>query len=91
MDSVFDIFSFTLMVLSMGLFIYRYMTQDPPIYPYLIISSTCYVGNVLGDSGGGIFAMTLLIAASFSFLGCLLYPQWRNMSDGPARNSESND
>lgn len=85
MDSIYDAYSFTLMLVSMGLFIIRFIRQNPPVFPYLIIACTCYVGNVLGESGGGIFALALLVAASFSFLGCLLYPNWRNMGDMPGR------
>lgn len=80
MFSVFDIFSLALLIVSMALFIYRYVTQNPPVYPYLIIATTCLVANWLGEIGGGLFALSLLIAASFSFLGCLLYPNWRNIS-----------
>ncbi len=88
MFTIFDFFSLALLLASMGLFVKRYMTQDPPVYPYLIIASTCLVANWLGESGGGLFALVLLVAASFSFLGCLLYPSWRSMTsaeDGGAR------
>jgi len=80
MDSIFDFYSFTLMLVSIGLFVVRYLRDDPPVYPYLIIASTCFVGNTLGEAGGGMYAMILLVAASFSFLGCLLFPKWRSMS-----------
>lgn len=80
MESVFDFYSFTLMLVSIGLFVVRYIRENPPVYPYLIIACTCFVGNALGEAGGGIYALTLLVAASFSFLGCLLYPKWRSMS-----------
>ncbi len=80
MVTIFDVFSLTLLLISMGLFVKRYMTQNPPVYPYLIIACTCLVANWLGEAGGGIYALGLLIAASFSFLGCLLYPSWRNMA-----------
>jgi len=80
MITVFDVFSLVLLLASMTLFVYRYIKQNPPVYPYLIIASTCLVANWLGESGGGVFAMALLIAASFSFLGCLIYPSWRDMS-----------
>lgn len=80
MITVFDIFSLALLLVSMSLFVHRYIKQNPPVYPYLIIASTCLVANWLGESGGGIFALVLLVAASFSFLGCLLYPSWRDMS-----------
>lgn len=83
MITVFDIFALALLVASMTLFVTRYLTQDPPVYPYLIIALTCLVANWLGEAGGGIFAMGLLIAASFSFLGCLLYPKWRHMGEPP--------
>ncbi|GJL91726.1 XrtV sorting system accessory protein [Hyphococcus sp.] len=80
MFTIFDLFSLALLLASMGLFVKRYMIQNPPVYPYLIIACTCLVANWLGEAGGGIFAMVLLVAASFSFLGCLLYPSWRTMT-----------
>jgi hypothetical protein len=80
MITVFDLYALALLLVSMSLFVHRYVRQNPPVYPYLIIAITCLVANWLGEAGGGIFAMALLIAASFSFLGCLLYPSWRNMS-----------
>lgn len=90
MISIFDIFSLALLLVSLSLFIYRYMKANPPVYPYLIIACTCLVANRLGETGGGVFAMTLLVAAAFSFLGCLLYPQWRTMSGrAPAAQLEN--
>ena len=83
MISIFDIYSLALLVVSMSLFVHRYTKQNPPVYPYLIIACTCLVANWLGELGGGIFALALLVAASFSFLGCLLYPSWRNMGQSP--------
>lgn len=80
MFTIFDIYSLALLLVSMALFVKRYLTQDPPVYPYLIIASTCLVANWLGEAGGGVFAMAMLVAASFSFLGCLLYPSWRSMT-----------
>ena len=87
MLTAFDVFSLLLLVASMSLFAHRYIKQNPPVYPYLIIACTCLVANWLGESGGGLFAMTLLIAASFSFLGCLLYPNWRHMGETPKNTS----
>lgn len=84
MITIFDVYSLVLLIASMALFVRRYMRQDPPVYPYLIIACTCLVGNWLGEAGGDIYAIGLLSAASFSFLGCLLYPSWRTMSDGDA-------
>lgn len=88
MFTIFDLFSLALLLSSMALFVSRYMVQDPPVYPYLIIATTCLVANWLGNAGGGIFALVLLIAAAFSFLGCLLYPSWRSMDSSDQNSSE---
>lgn len=87
MVSVFDVYSLVLLIASMSLFVHRYVKHNPPVYPYLIIACTCLVANWLGDLGGGIFALALLVSASFSFLGCLLYPSWRHMGQ-PLDNSK---
>ncbi len=89
MFTIFDLFSLALLLASMGLFVKRYMIQNPPVYPYLIIACTCLVANWLGEAGGGIFAMALLVAASFSFLGCLLYPSWRSMTATETKRSKA--
>ena len=91
MFTIFDIYALALLIVSMALFVRRYMTQNPPVYPYLIIAVTCLVANWLGEAGGGIFALALLVAASFSFLGCLLYPSWRNMGQGPTEIGAKSD
>ena len=88
MITIFDVFSLVLLIASMALFVRRYMQQDPPVYPYLIIACTCLVGNWLGEAGGGVYALGLLTAGAFSFLGCLLYPSWRSMG-GPQSGAQS--
>jgi hypothetical protein len=55
------------------------------VTPYLVIASTCAVGNYLGDSGGGMGALMLLVAASFLFLGCLFYPRVARKRGGETR------
>ena len=91
MITIFDVYSLVLLLVSMSLFVHRYIKQNPPVYPYLIIATTCLVANWLGESGGGVFALALLVAASFSFLGCLLYPSWRDMSSKSSKTpSEQN-
>ena len=80
MITIFDIYSVGLLIASLAVFIVRYIRQDPPIMPYLVIACVCAVGNWLGELGGGWAAMSLLVAASFLFLSCLLMPyrkQWR--------------
>ncbi len=92
MITVFDVYALALLLVSMSLFVHRYVRQNPPVYPYLIIASTCLVANWMGEAGGGVYAIALLTAASFSFLGCLLYPSWRNMSGhGKAPSSQSGE
>lgn len=74
MISFFDVFSLGLLVVSLSVFFIRYVKQDPPIMPYLLIACVCAVGNWLGEAGGGEAALMLLIAASFLFLALVLTP-----------------
>jgi hypothetical protein len=87
MVTVFDLYSIGLLIVSLTMFVIRYMREEPPVTPYLVIASTCAVGNYLGDNGGGVGALMLLVAASFLFLGCVFYPRvaQKNASDRPAR------
>lgn len=75
MVTVFDLYSIGLLIVSLSMFVIRYMREEPPVTPYLVIASTCAVGNYLGDNGGGMGALMLLVAASFLFLGCVFYPR----------------
>lgn len=77
MNSIFDIYSVALLIVSLTMFIVRYLREDLPVTPYLVIACTCGVGNYLGEAGGGVGALMLLVAASFLFLGCLFYPNIR--------------
>lgn len=79
MISILDIYSVTLLLISLTMFVVRYLREEPPVTPYLVIACTCGVGNFLADQGGGAGALMLLVAASFLFLGCLLYPQFRGL------------
>lgn len=74
MISFFDIFSLGLLVVSLSVFFIRYVKQDPPITPYLLIACVCAVGNWLGNAGGGDAALMLLVAGSFLFLALVLTP-----------------
>lgn len=84
MISVFDVYSIGLLVVALTMFVIRYLREEPPVTPYLVIASTCAVGNFLGDNGGGGGALMLLVAASFLFLGCLLYPRVRGTAESSA-------
>ena len=81
MVTFFDIYSLGLLAVSLSVFFIRYVRQNPPVMPYLIIACVCAVGNWLGDAGGGHAALALLIAASFLFLGCVLTPYRSRLSD----------
>lgn len=74
MITVFDFYSVGLLLISLTVFLVRFLRQDPPITPYLVIACVCAVGNWLGETGGGWAAMMLLIAASFLFLACVFAP-----------------
>jgi len=90
MITIFDIYSVGLLIASLAVFIVRYIRQDPPIMPYLVIACVCAVGNWLGELGGGWAAMSLLVAASFLFLSCLLVPyrkQWRDKAEAEQKEA----
>lgn len=77
--SIFDIYALALLAVALWLFVHRYLKHNPPVYPYLTVACTCLVANWLGEAGGGLFALSLLVAASFSLMGCVFYPSWRSM------------
>lgn len=84
MISFFDVYSLALLVVSLAVFFMRYVRQDPPVTPYLVIACVCAVSNWLGDSLGGWPALVLLISASFLFLACLFRPgksEWRGEAE----------
>lgn len=65
METIFDLFSVLLFIATAGLFFLRFRHEDPPLAPYIVVSLVCAVGNWLGNNGGGVAAMALLIAGSF--------------------------
>jgi len=75
-----DIYSIVLLLISLTIFVMRFIRSEPPILPYLIIACTCAVGHELGRSGGGLGAAMLLISATFLFAGCVFYPHIRHLS-----------
>lgn len=77
MVSFIDIYSISLLLVSLTMFVVRYLREEPPVMPYLVIACTCGVGNFLGEQGGGLGAVMLLIAATFLFMGCVFYPHLR--------------
>ncbi len=89
MVSIIDIYSISLLLVSLTMFVIRYLREEPPVMPYLVIACTCAVGNFLGEQGGGLGAFMLLIAATFLFMGCVFYPRLRKLSQGKATSVES--
>lgn len=81
MESFLDIYSISLLIISLTMFVKRYLREEPPVMPYLVIACTCAVGNFLGDMQGGLGAFVLLLAATFLFLGCVFYPRLKKPSD----------
>lgn len=79
--SFFDVYSLGLLAVSLSVFFIRYVKQNPPIMPYLVIACVCAVGNWLGNAGGGLAALALLVAASFLFLACVLHPYRSRLTD----------
>ncbi len=65
MDSVFDILATTLFIATAGLYVVRVRHEHPPLAPYLVIVLVCAAGSWLGNHGGGVAAVALLMAASF--------------------------
>lgn len=84
MASFIDIYSISLLLASLSMFVIRYLREEPPVTPYLVIACTCAVGDFLGDEGGGLGAAVLLIAATFLFMGCVFYPRLRKLSESKA-------
>jgi hypothetical protein len=66
-----DVYALTLLAISFTIFIKRFLREEPPIAPYLVIALTCAAATIIGQNGAERGAMVLLIAASFLFLACL--------------------
>jgi len=66
--SQFDIYAMALFIASASIFFLRIQHEDPPLFPYLLISVTCAVSNWLGENGSGLIAIGLLTGGSFLLL-----------------------
>lgn len=65
MDTIFDLISVMLFISTAALFLVRFRHEDPPLAPYLVVALVCAVGNWLGNNGGGVAAVALLVAGAF--------------------------
>ncbi len=68
METLFDLMAVALFIATAAIFFFRYRHENPPLAPYMLISLVCAVSNWLGNNGGGIGAVLLLIAGSFYLL-----------------------
>ena len=68
METLYDLMSVMLFIATAGIFFYRFRSEDPPLAPYMLIALVCAVSNWLGNNGGGIGAVLLMIAGSFYLL-----------------------
>lgn len=68
METLYDLMATALFIATAGIFFYRYRSENPPLAPYMLISLVCAVANWLGNNGGGVGAVLLLIAGSFYLL-----------------------
>ncbi len=68
METLYDLMSVTLFVATAGIFFYRFKSENPPLAPYMLISLVCAVSNWLGNNGGGVGAVLLMVAGSFYLL-----------------------
>jgi hypothetical protein len=66
-----DVYALTLLAISFSIFLKRFLREEPPVAPYLVIALTCAAATIIGQNGAKQGAMALLIAASFLFLHCL--------------------
>lgn len=65
MASTFDLLSLMLFIATAGLYLVRCRHETPSRVPYLVVTLVCVVGGWLGNNGGGVAAVALLIAGAF--------------------------
>ena len=62
---MFDLLSILLFGATAGLLLLRIRHERPTLTPYLVVFHISIVGGWLGNNGGGLAAVTLLVAGSF--------------------------
>ena len=81
METIFDLLSVCLFIATAGLFFLRFRHEDPPLAPYLVVSLVAAVGNWLGNNGGGMAAIALLVAGAFLTLHLASEPYREDSSE----------
>lgn len=85
METLFDLLSVALFVATAGIFFFRFRNENPRLAPYVLIALVCAVSNWLGNNGGGIGAVMLLVAASFFLLHLASAPYAEENNDQRGR------
>lgn len=80
METIFDILSVTLFIAAAGLFFMRFRHENPPLWPYVLVSLIAATGNWLGNHGGGLAAVALLMGGAFFTLHLASEP-YRDQAD----------
>ena len=62
---MFNLLAIFLFSATAGLFLLRARHERPTLTPYLVVCHISIVGGWLGNNGGGLAAVALLIAGSF--------------------------
>lgn len=62
---MFNLLSALLFAAAAGLYLVRIRHERPSLAPYLVLCHVSIVGAWLGNNGGGLAAVALLIAGSF--------------------------
>ena len=68
METLYDFMSVVLFIAAASMFFYRFRHEDTPLAPYMLIALVCAVSNWLGNNGGGVGAVLLLVAGAFFLL-----------------------
>ena len=80
---MFDLLSSALFAAIVGLFILRRRHEEQRLAPYLTVCLVSVVGGFLGNHGGGLAAVALLIAGAFLTLHLASEPYGDNAEERP--------
>jgi len=81
MDSFFDITSMTLFIATASIFFLRFKYEDPRLAPFTAIALACAASNWMGENNFQLFALCLLISASFLLLHITSQPYVEDQPD----------
>ena len=86
METVFDILAIALFIAAASLFFMRFRHENPPLWPYLLVSLVAATGNWLGNSAEGLYsalgAVAFLMGGAFFTLHLASEPYREDDADG---------